>query len=718
MSHANGRRAGGRLAALASALVVLAGCKTESGKPPPAGELAPVGAVVQAPVVPARGKAIEPSATRPVDFVASPQVEVYGNYHTAGIVVGLPEGMAADAVVQMRAWLNVDGLWKAVQDPVQVGRFPWYASSLFWLKPASTYQVKVEVIGRGDQTLATWYGEGTTREEPVLHEGTRSLYVSLSGDDSHPGTIAQPFRTVAHAFATVRPGESIVIRGGTYYEGDLVMSGKARPTEPIVIQAYPGERVILNGANPDALDPAAWTREADGTLSYPCAADYVTACVEDLTTGRMIRLFAVRTREEFTTRRLANCNPDISLSGAFDQNGIEGATYLDGARVHVALPAGLTKYRLLLGAHNRGIELDRWRHVQISGIEFSHYGMGLPNTGIMLRHASDILIENCRFAYDDCQIYLKGESDRVTIQNCEFIDAILDWPFGYMKICGAGAPFEGGAVNVDANYSGRGLVFRRNHISGIFDGVHLTPWLHDEARTQETDFYENTVEGCIDDFMELDGFARNVRVFDNYMNRSLSGISLAQALDGPTYLIYNVLANCGMVTAATREGNYGYPFKTNGGPDVEAGTGRVYFYHNTAYTEDPESRAMLVKVAKWRNLTFRNNIWCGQKLGAEFWRPDISPMDFDFDNLYVANTNAPLVLQQYHTEYHSLASVQRQFGWLQHGLSADPRLSAPGAGNYSLSADSPCIDAGTPVSGINDGRTAGAAPDLGAYEAR
>ena len=34
---------------------------------------------------------------------------------------------------------------------------------------------------------------------------------------------------------------------------------------------------------------------------------------------------------------------------------------------------------------------------------------------------------------------------------------------------------------------------------------------------------------------------------------------------------------------------------TNGGPHPEIGSGHVFFYHNTAYTDDPDSRAMLVK---------------------------------------------------------------------------------------------------------------------------
>ena len=314
---------------------------------------------------------------------------------------------------------------------------------------------------------------------------------------------------------------------------------------------------------------------------------------------------------------------------------------------------------------------------------------------------------------------MKGQCDRLTIQDNHFRDAILDWPFGYMK-CSSGVSgfFEGGAVNVDARYSGRGLVFRRNVIEGVFDGVHLTPWRENNARTQETDFYENRLSGCLDDFVECDGFSRNTRIFNNVMERSLTGISVAQALDGPTFSLYNVIGNCGVVSAAQREENYGYPFKTNGGEGAEIGSGPLFFYHNTAYTSDPHSRALLVKRPAWKKLVMRNNIWCGQQAGFELWHEQPSPIDWDYDDLFVSDANAPLVVQAYRTKFPKLADVRSRLKWLPHGISADPQFIDSGRGDYRLRDSSPCINAGVPLGGINRLSTLGTAPDLGAYEKR
>ena len=308
--------------------------------------------------------------------------------------------------------------------------------------------------------------------------------------------------------------------------------------------------------------------------------------------------------------------------GTFRELGIEGAVYCHGERIHISFQKPLDDHSLHVSGFDRGIVLDARNHVQFDGLELNHYGRDESSCAIYVLNSSDVLIQHCTFRYDDCQIYAKLNSDRLTVQNCRFMDAILEWPFDYMKgDSGISGRLEGGAINVDSKFSGRGLVFRRNRISNIFDGAHLTPWTVNSARTNEIDFYENIIDGCIDDFVEADGYARNVRIFDNSMNRSLSGISVAQALDGPTFIMYNVIGNCGMVPAAQRPGseNAGYPFKTNGGTSAETGSGPLYFYHNTAFTLDPNSRAMLVKNARWRKMTLRNNIWVGQRLGLDLW---------------------------------------------------------------------------------------------------
>jgi parallel beta-helix repeat protein len=79
------------------------------------------------------------------------------------------------------------------------------------------------------------------------------LYVSPTGSDANPGTLAAPWRTAQHAFGSVQAGQTICLRGGSYpivtggtYSQTLNMSGTA--TQPITITNYPGEVAILHGS--------------------------------------------------------------------------------------------------------------------------------------------------------------------------------------------------------------------------------------------------------------------------------------------------------------------------------------------------------------------------------------------------------------------------------------------------------------------------------------
>jgi hypothetical protein len=77
-------------------------------------------------------------------------------------------------------------------------------------------------------------------------------YVATNGSDSNPGTISQPFRTIARGIASLASGDTLTIRGGTYNESiNLASFGKLSGTSysnATTIQAYGTEVVTLNGS--------------------------------------------------------------------------------------------------------------------------------------------------------------------------------------------------------------------------------------------------------------------------------------------------------------------------------------------------------------------------------------------------------------------------------------------------------------------------------------
>jgi hypothetical protein len=84
------------------------------------------------------------------------------------------------------------------------------------------------------------------------------VLVATDGIDTNPGTEAEPLRTLGAAIAAIGSDATatIVVRGGTYAEGNLQISA----TSHIRIIAYPGELPVFTGAQ--SLD-GPWTAEDD-----------------------------------------------------------------------------------------------------------------------------------------------------------------------------------------------------------------------------------------------------------------------------------------------------------------------------------------------------------------------------------------------------------------------------------------------------------------------
>lgn len=74
------------------------------------------------------------------------------------------------------------------------------------------------------------------------------VYVSRAGSDYNPGSEARPFRTIRYALTRLQPGQTLLVRGGTYTENirnPVIRPG--RPDARITVAAYPGERVVVAG---------------------------------------------------------------------------------------------------------------------------------------------------------------------------------------------------------------------------------------------------------------------------------------------------------------------------------------------------------------------------------------------------------------------------------------------------------------------------------------
>lgn len=87
------------------------------------------------------------------------------------------------------------------------------------------------------------------------------------GSDENPGTEDRPFLTLAHAVTKLAPGETLYLRGGTYYE-HVTVTAQGTAEKPITIAGYPGELAIIDGGLREFFEQPeqAWEPVEDGAL--------------------------------------------------------------------------------------------------------------------------------------------------------------------------------------------------------------------------------------------------------------------------------------------------------------------------------------------------------------------------------------------------------------------------------------------------------------------
>ncbi len=142
------------------------------------------------------------------------------------------------------------GAYAAVFHFTGIGTPPKWVVESF--QPASS-------IGTTAPTGSTGAGQAAAGAHLPISYSIASLsgtvrYVATNGNDSGNGTDSSPYATLAKAYSAAAAGDTIVIRGGTYRQGNITIAAN----KPVRIIAYPGEIPVFNGAT-TASD--GWTNE-------------------------------------------------------------------------------------------------------------------------------------------------------------------------------------------------------------------------------------------------------------------------------------------------------------------------------------------------------------------------------------------------------------------------------------------------------------------------
>ncbi len=98
------------------------------------------------------------------------------------------------------------------------------------------------VLLAGALIAAALLAPGDRETRPLGPIPADAHYVSTAGSDSAPGTAAEPWRTLTKAIAAAEPGDTVVIRPGTYGERgtNTYFSSPGSAERPIVFRGDPG----------------------------------------------------------------------------------------------------------------------------------------------------------------------------------------------------------------------------------------------------------------------------------------------------------------------------------------------------------------------------------------------------------------------------------------------------------------------------------------------
>lgn len=86
------------------------------------------------------------------------------------------------------------------------------------------------------------------RTLPSLKEDLTEIFVSPSGNDSNPGTLEKPIRSIQKAVDDLGPGKTVMLLDGVYdLDAAIVITAKGTTEKWATFRGAPGAKVILDG---------------------------------------------------------------------------------------------------------------------------------------------------------------------------------------------------------------------------------------------------------------------------------------------------------------------------------------------------------------------------------------------------------------------------------------------------------------------------------------
>ena len=588
-------------------------------------------------------------------------------------------------------------------------------ASIWPFEQGEAIEVKVSLRDAGREA-AVLEAKVTTRKLILESSAGSAYYVSPAGSDNDSGTEKSPFKTLSHAAGVAKPGDTVYAMTGVYKEGNLFRGVKGTAEKPVIFMAADGEKPVIDSSIEIAEGSAGWQEHGNGIY----VADLVLNDGEARYAAQDgLRMFFYSSLPELDADRL-----QAKRAWCYDEAA--GKVY-----VRTGDTTGPSVHTYNIANTTYGIHLAESEYVVVRGFEIRFCGETC--VGVSDASRGCVIYENVLHGAPGA-LSIRGETvhDTVVWGNTMYEKGLVDFTWNAIKASG----YRRQGITC---FSGRGSSICHNSVDGFFDCINPEVWRYTDRidLNRDLDVMFNVLLNAGDDAIEADGGGVNYRIHGNRIRNCFAAISIAPVEKGPLYVTRND-ATYKMIM-----------FKMNvGGPES---LGWAYCYHNSGYSQItgeawggmalsfPPSRTMPIS-----NKTFLNNATIAKTHAIRhahkgyildyncYWTvPGASAVNFTWDETR-SETNVYPTIEEFaaatgretHGMYADPLFVSTpdigRLDWRDFGptpLSDYPLVPDDSVGDLHLKADSPCIDAGVVIRGINEDFL-GKAPDIGAFEER